>query len=170
MLDLKDYKIERVAPIVQHVVCTEPPLFGAIDAVFKVRGKPILFAFGAAIFNPMRVKVPAELIPHEGVHGARQLAFPGGTIAWWAQYMLDPTFRLQEELPAHLAEFEALCKRELDTPTNIPKFRSRRAGRRVIAAHVARKLAAPLYGNLITVDAAKRLLLEASPATDKLSA
>jgi hypothetical protein len=82
-----------------------PPLFDEIDAVFGVRGKPILFAWGDKIFNPAGVTIPQELIAHEAVHGKRQ----GDVVGWWRRYLVDPEFRLAEELPAHVAEFKSIC-------------------------------------------------------------
>lgn len=135
-----------------RVVQDLPPLFDEIDAVFHVRGRPILFAWGDKIFNPGAVHVPPELLAHEAVHGERQGSDVEG---WWRRYLSDPAFRLDEELPAHAAEFRSLCEQHR------PRWQSERNMRRTYAAHVARKLAAPLYGNLITVSAAKQLLLAA---------
>src|SRR5581483_9466496 len=119
------------------VVNAEPPRIDEIDAAFKVRGKPVLFAFGEMIYNPAGVEVPPELLAHEEVHGERQRAL-GSVDVWWDRYLADPAFRLAEELPAHVAEFEKLC--------SLYRYRwqSARAMRRTFAAHVARKLAAPL--------------------------
>lgn len=131
----------------QRVIVDRPPMFAAIDAVFKVAGRPILFAWGDRIFNPLNVAIPAELVAHEAVHGQRQ----GGDVeAWWSRYLVDPTFRLAEELPAHVAEFKSLCEQ------HAPHWHSQNGMRKTMAAHVARKLAAPLYGSLITFAAAKR--------------
>lgn len=134
---------------VQRVVFEKPPLFAAIDAVFKVAGRPILFSWGRLIYNPMRVFVAPELMAHEAVHGERQV----NVEAWWANYLISPQFRFDEELPAHRAEFKALCE------IHRPQWRSQRGMRRVMAAHVARKLAAPLYGSLISIEKAKALIL-----------
>lgn len=134
------------------VVVAPPPNLAAIDAAFNVAGKPILFAFGDKIYNPAGVDVPPELMAHEQVHGDRQ----GNQVeAWWARYIADPQFRLAEELPAHVAEFKKLCELQA------PRWTSQRSMRRVLATAVARKLASPLYGRLISLDGAKRLILAA---------
>lgn len=136
-----------------RVVQNVPPIFTEIDAAFNVRGKPILYAWGDKIFNPAGVHIPPELVAHEQVHGERQ-----GTdvVGWWRRYIAEPEFRLAEELPAHVAEFKALCI------ANAHKWVSQRSMRRTFAAHVGRRLAAPLYGGLITADAAKAAILEAA--------
>ena len=146
-----------------RIVQALPPLFDEIDAAFKVRGRPILFAWGGRIFNPAGVPVPPELMAHERVHGERQLqGATDGTAEgehaiglWWGCYVKDPVFRFEEELLAHVAEFKMLCDCQRHA------WRSERNMRRTLVRHVARKLAAPLYGNLINVHEAKQLLLAA---------
>lgn len=135
-----------------RIVNAYPPNIEAIDAAFKVKGQPILYAYGDKIFNPAAVNVPPHLIVHEEVHGDRQGTDVDG---WWDRYIADPEFRLAEELPAHVAEFKALCAAQRH------RWVSERSMRRVIASDMARKLAAPLYGNLISVSEAKKAILAA---------
>ena len=144
-----------------RIVQAYPPLIDAIDGAFGVIGKPILFAWGDRIYNPAGVTVPAELLAHEKVHGERQSAYAFGAgledkvQAWWGEYIANPTFRLEEEMPAHVVEFKSLCEQHR------AKWTSERNMRRTFAAHVARKLSAPLYGRLVTFEAAKKFLLAA---------
>lgn len=137
-----------------RVVKALPPNFEEIDAAFAVRGQPILFAYGDTIYNPAGVDVPAELHAHEEVHGERQLT--AGVDLWWKRYIVEAEFRLAEELPAHVAEYRALCR------LHRGRWVSERNMRRTIAAHVARKLASPLYGNLLTTESAKKAILAAA--------
>lgn len=131
-----------------------PPLIDEIDAAFRVKGKEVIFAWGTTIFNPQGIAVPPELMAHEAVHATRQ----GDDIAgWWRKYIADPALRLAEEIPAHIAEYQELCR------IRRPKWTSERNMRRTYSAHVAKRLAAPLYGNLITAGEAKALLKAASP-------
>lgn len=131
-----------------RVINGRPPLFDEIDAAFNVRGKPILFSWGDVIYRPQGTAAPVHpsLVAHEQAHGARQ-----GTGAeverWWRRYIADPEFRLAEEIIGHRAEFEHLCRGAAG-----------RLDRRRYLAIVAAKLAAPLYGRLITTDAAKRAI------------
>jgi hypothetical protein len=126
-----------------RVVEAFPPLYAEILAAFPeaARCKPI-FAWGGKIYNPHKVEVSRELVAHETVHGERQGVNPE---AWWRRYIAEPQFRLMEELLAHAAEYRAHC----DNPGVT------RNQRRIILRHVARKLAAPLYGSLISVADAK---------------
>ena len=170
-----------------RVVKACQPNIEEIDAAFQVRGKPILFAFGEIIYNPMGVDIAPELMAHEAVHGRRQIAGEGILAAfgqydflrqalktnptealkrraiedWWHRYINEPAFRLEEEIFAHIAEYAELCR------LHGQRWTSRRAMRRTYAAHVARRLAAPLYGNLISQARAKEILLDASACTEE---
>jgi hypothetical protein len=135
-----------------------PPMFDEIDSKFNIRGKPILFSWGDRIYIPSgNPEVPAHLMAHERAHGARQLTFGGsGSIIaaarielWWRRYLEDTHFRLEEEIIAHQAEYHALCR-----------DRGGRLERRRNLAITAAKLAAPLYGRLISVKEAKKVLTD----------
>lgn len=136
------------------VVQAPPPIYDEIVAVFPGAARPgVLFCFGDKIYAPgLRSVIGPEFFAHEQVHGDRQGA---DVLGWWKRYLAEPAFRLEEELPAHVAEFKSLCEQQRY------KWVSARAMRRTIAAFVARKLAAPLYGNLITVEDAKKAILAA---------
>lgn len=118
-----------------------PPNYAAINRAFKVRGKPVIFCYGDTIYNPGRIKVPPQLLVHEAVHSRRQGADPAG---WWERYIEDPQFRLEEEIPAHQAEFADLCDRGVATPE---------AWNAIVG-----RLASPLYGQLIDVVTARSLI------------
>lgn len=135
-----------------RVVHAPPPLFDEIIAAFPQATRPgVLFCWGDKIYatGPPR-SIGFEFQAHEQVHCDRQGADPA---TWWRRYIAEPAFRLEEELPAHIAEFKSLCEQ------HSYRWVSKRAMRRTFAAHVARKLAAPLYGNLISVDDAKKAIL-----------
>jgi hypothetical protein len=110
-----------------------PPNWREINAAFKVRGKGVIFCYGGAIYNPQRVPIGPELIAHERVHSARQGSSPDD---WWRRYIADLEFRLSEEIPAHRAELAV--SGDLD--------------------RIARRLAGPLYGSLVSVERARELI------------
>jgi len=140
-----------------RVVYSAPPMIDEIDAVFGVKGKPIIFAWGDRIYNPMAVDVRPELLAHERVHGDRQkllhVDLATAVEIWWRRYLFDRDWRLAEEIPAHRAEYDRL----------VEIHGNNRNVRRQCLAHVALKLAAPLYGKLITVTAAKKAILASEP-------
>lgn len=131
-----------------RIVNAIPPMFDEIDAAFNIKGKPVIFAWGDKIYVPhQQGELPKALLLHEAVHGERQLAYPGGVEAWWLRYIAEPRFRLDEEIPAHRAELAHLL-----TKAKGPSMRAHALSR------TAARLAAPLYGNLITIADAKKAL------------
>jgi hypothetical protein len=125
-----------------------PPMIDEIDAVFHVKGQPVLFAWEDRLYNPMRTPVGTELEKHEEEHFKQHKAFPGGVEAWWRKYLVDIEFRLAQEIPAHRAEYLAMLDKYGDVRNNRRRFLSR----------VALRLAAPLYGKMITVAEAKKVI------------
>lgn len=126
----------------QRMIVAQPPLFDAIDAEFNVAGKPIIFSFGNAIYNPKGIGVPPWLLAHEAVHGERQLAM-GDTTDWWTRYINDLQFRFDEELPAHVAEYRWFLEN------------GNRAMKRQGLHGIAKRLAGPLYKGLIGYERAR---------------
>lgn len=121
------------------VIIGLPPMFDRIDAVFKVAGKEVIFAWNDRIYNPMNVVVTKELQAHEQIHCARHGGSEASTAEWWEQYLGSTRFRLEEELPAHVAEYRAFCRRHGGQKARVDALEI-----------IARKLAHPLYGSLIS--------------------
>jgi hypothetical protein len=129
----------------QTIVIDRPPIYDKIAALFPIEGKSVLFAWGEQIYNPEGIVIPKELIAHELIHGERQGSDEANIMAWWEKYLVDPQFRFNEELPAHRAEYLALVKRHSNK-------------RHMYLQYVAEKLAAPLYGNLVSIVQAKEAI------------
>ncbi len=130
-----------------RIVHERPPMWEEIAATFDVRGKPVVFAWGDRVFVPQGGDLHPSLLAHEAAHGARQGADETSIRRWWTRYLADPTFRLDEEIIGHKAELGWLNAHS-----------SGRNDRRRYLAIVATKLAAPLYGGLISVAKAKEIL------------
>lgn len=122
------------------VLYTFPPNYRAINDAFNTRGKPIIYAYGGVIHNPGKIKIPPQLFAHEAVHLERQ---GGDPAAWWARYIAEPRFRLDEEIPAHAAEYQSV--RAVDGEGRLLNL-------------IAERLASPLYGSLIDHAAARRII------------
>jgi hypothetical protein len=135
---------------VMTVEATVPPIYDKICAAFpRVPGKHgVIYAWGRTIYNPDMIVIPKDLAIHEAMHGIRQEVYEGGVIAWWERYLIDRDFRLVEEVMAHKAEATAL----------LAKYGMSRASRRKITAHVASRLANPVYQFGIDRAQAERLL------------
>lgn len=132
----------------QEIIFEPPPIFDEIDAVFHVKHKPVIYAWGPVIYNPQRVDIPPQLLAHEHVHGQRQGTNEQKIIDWWHRYINSPKFRLAEELPAHRAEFEWLIEM------------GNRQQRRKALKQTAQRLASPLYGGLVTPAKAQAMLMD----------
>ena len=122
-----------------------PPNYAEIRRAFpQVRGRTVVYCYGEVIYNPQRWDMPPQTWAHEAVHSGQQGEDPA---AWWGRYIEDQAFRLDQELPAHRAEYAYFRER-------MPA-----AGRLDdIGWELAAKLASPLYGSLLSVDEAKRLI------------
>lgn len=131
-----------------------PPNYDAIVAVFpRATTRGVLFCYGDAIYNPGKVAIPREIMAHEEVHAGQQEAL--GVEEWWRRYLIDTPFRYEQELAAHVGEWRAFLAPPLPN----------RAARRSGLLFIAKRLAGPLYGGMVSVDTATRLLIEAGGRT-----
>lgn len=127
-----------------RIVFDYPPMIDEIDAAFNVRGKPVIYAWGQTVYNPMKIEIAPQLAAHEGAHCHQQ----GDDIeGWWRNYIDDPEFRLRQEVQAHQVEYRYLIQN------------GNRNDRRRAKKHVAQRLASPLYGRLITPKEAERIIV-----------
>lgn len=123
-------------------------MMDAIDAKFGVRGRAIIYAWGDTIYNPLGVLVGRELVAHEALHGARQCLT--GIEEWWRRYIASDDFRLEEEVLAHRAEYEAL----------LAEHGADRSTRRRMMHHVVVRLTHPVYQYKLAAGEARRRLKE----------
>ena len=108
-----------------------PPNYELLAKHFPMKGGEI-FTYGNKIYTPGRLS--RSLLVHEKTHVRQQLKM--GVETWWEKYIEDREFRFHQELEAHRAEF--------------------RAGGKLLV--IAERLASPLYGSLVSVDAAIGLI------------
>lgn len=121
-----------------------PPNISKIRAALNPR-RGAIFCYGDTIYAPDGGEIGPALEAHEQVHCRRQGKTPA---TWWDRYLSDIKFRLDEEVLAHKVEYETAIRL-------VPNRQSRRAHLKIIA----KRLSGSLYGNLITFDEAKRLIL-----------
>lgn len=127
-----------------------PPNINDIRKVFPVT-EGVIFAWGPdTIHNPSGNTLPPELIAHERVHHRQQGEDVEG---WWARYLADPEWRLEQEIEAHRAEWRAY-QRQGKSATK----------RRKKLAEIAGRLASPLYGLEMTPTEARTLILSIQDA------
>ena len=121
-----------------------PPNYGEI--VKFVRPNPrTLFCYGDTIYAPGVETISKEIHAHELVHSKRQ---GGDPEEWWHRYLRDISFRVQEEVLAHMAEYTE----HLSGSPN-------RHERRGYLKFVVRRLVGPLYGKILTPASAKQAVL-----------
>ena len=124
-----------------EIIIDRPPIYDRAAKIFPLQGREI-FAYGDRIYNPGGFDIPAWLVAHEEVH---QLQQAGDPEAWWEQYLVDAEFQFNMELAAHQREYRSYCEHNKDRNKRLQYKRL-----------VAKKLAAPLYGNMITTFDAMR--------------
>lgn len=115
-----------------------PPNYDEIVKNFRP-GKHVVFAYAPNIYNPNNLILSDAIVEHEKVHLRQQRAYDGGADAWWKRYIEDPRFRLKQEYEAHHREYMVM----IDSAIN-------RQERRSALRIVAKKLASPLYGKMLS--------------------
>jgi len=131
-----------------------PPNFGEIVAALpEARGPLTVFCYGDTIYNPGGGRVTAALKAHESVHSVRQGDTEQTIREWWRNYIASAKFRLDEELPAHRAEYAFFCGQERD-----------KEKRHRFLVQTAQRLSGPLYGGLISFDTAKHAIKDQANA------
>ncbi len=130
-----------------EIVIDKPPIYEEAAAVFPLNGREI-FAWGDTdtIYNPGGHNIPEYLIEHEKEH-FRQHRDYGGSMPWWARYLVDAEFRYEQELEAHQREYRAFCA--------MYKDRNKRA---LYLMRIAKRLTSPLYGSVGTAKEARRAI------------
>jgi hypothetical protein len=96
-----------------------------------------MFCYGDTIYSPSSEYIPPQLIAHEEIHSAQQRR--SGPQAWWAEYLIDVSFRYRQELAAHIVEYHDFIR-----------FTKNRQMQRSYLAAVAKRLSGPLYGGVIS--------------------
>ena len=135
---------------IQHgvpVVHDWPPNIDAIRAVLPVTSRNI-FAYDRKIYNPGGGRLPPELVAHERVHFRQHSEYKGGFEAWWERFLTDKKFRLDQEIPAHQVEWRSWLSQRQRT----------RQERRAVLKIMAKRLSAPMYGKIISMNQAKRVI------------
>ncbi len=128
----------------QPVVNDWPPNINEIRAVLPVTERNI-FAYDGKIFNPGGGKLPIELHAHEAVHFKQQAEV--GVEAWWVRFLAEPDFRLSQEIPAHKEEHRVYCNHNRDRNDQARHLRA-----------LGKRLAAPMYGGIITINEAMKAI------------
>lgn len=126
-----------------RIVTEFPPNYAELRARFNP-GPGTVYAWGDTIYSPHAADLPADIVAHEEVHFAQQRAC-GGPSAWWARYIAEPRFRLEQEVEAYRVQWSMI--RDMPRPE-----------RRARLAHICKALASGMYGSLVTKEQARQLI------------
>lgn len=81
-----------------NIVHGYPPNFEIIKAAMPHANETHVYCYGDTIFCPDGHEPKPDIIFHESIHTKQQ---GGNPSAWWARYLSDPNFRLDQELQAY---------------------------------------------------------------------
>jgi len=131
------------------IILSYPPNIEAIRKVFPAVEKThgVIFSWGDKIYNPDNIPISTALYAHEAVHGSRQTADESAILKWWSTYLDDLDFRVKEEVLGHRAELKVQLQNVAD-----------RNKRNMLVQQVALRLSGPIYGNALSLAAARSLL------------
>jgi len=105
----------------------------------------IVFTHGDTIYASKPLDMPFHLVAHEITHVFQQTKM--GAKEWWKKYLEDEDFRLVQEIEAYQQQYKvAKAKNE--------------ATAALVLAKIAEDLSSEIYGNMIDVEAAKKLIVE----------
>lgn len=121
----------------------KPPVWDRLVAHFgpSVRWGKTCVTYGDTCYAGFPLTPDLEV--HELVHVMQQ----SNPEAWWDRYLADPAFRLDQELAAYRQQYK-FAKTILNNRNTLFKLRDK----------IARDLASPMYGNIISyADAFKEI-------------
>lgn len=120
-----------------NMLIEKPPIWDECNAKFKlVHGT--VFTYGNTLYNPDGIEISKDLFIHEQKHAQQQAWNETVAKIWWARYLEDPQFRLEQEVAAYAAQYRYIC--------SVVKDRNARDKNLRILAGM---LASPIYGNMI---------------------
>lgn len=133
-----------------NIIIEKPPAW-IYDECVKLFGidkrKGVVWTLGQNIFNPDNVVIPDHLLIHEQTHSDQQSNDDIVGKSWWAKYLTDQKFRLDQEIMAYHNQYLYICS----------KIKDRNARYRNL--HIlASDLCGDMYGRIISyTDAIRRI-------------
>lgn len=127
----------------EHIYQKAREIFG--DKVNFENGTVFTYGNKIHIYDKSRLDTP--LFHHEAVHVRQQTKM--GVEMWWSKYFLDKEFRLSQELEAYTRQVKSIKKHIKD--------RNRRA---MYIHQICKDISSSMYGNMISLDEARKILLK----------
>lgn len=125
-----------------------PPIYEELNKYFSIEWKnDIIITYGGTMYSRRPVIRP-DVMEHEKVHVKQQKIF-SSPAEWYAKYIHNPEFRLEQELEAYKAQVKWIRDNTEYTTRDM---------RRSIIRTIASELSSSIYGNIITYHKALELL------------
>lgn len=131
-----------------RIVYGFPPNYDQIVRTFNIKDhENVIFTYGDELFVPAgnRIQIDKPLMRHEQTHARQQRAM--GIEEWWSQFLIDPQFRLSQELEAYREQYRAMSGL---TPQQ----------REGYLTHISNDLGGEIYGNIMTPEQARAVITE----------
>jgi hypothetical protein len=129
-----------------EVVRGKPPVYDKIVSALGEPGERTVFTYGEIIYAPSG-EPPADVMEHEKVHVRQQEQV--GRDWWWEHYLEHSAFRASQELEAYRVQYQFL-RRHIKDRNELARE----------AFHLARTLAGPIYGRLMSFNEALKAIRE----------
>lgn len=134
------------------IVNEKPPIYDQLVAYgFGFDPGGTVFTYGDTLYNPAGIAIPDHLLVHEEVHAGQQGHSEKVAKDWWGRYVVDPYFRIDQESEAYAKQYAFICVKVKD--------RNQRHG---VLWNLASMLGGPMYGLVISHDAAMKMIREKS--------
>lgn len=121
-----------------------PDIYYTCNKLFGVEWDDgVIFTYGDTVY--CKEELSTEMKVHEATHVEQQKYV--GAKAWWDQYLIDPKFRLEQELEAYRNQYRYM---QAITKDRNKLFKIRHK----ILMHIS----SSMYGNMISYSEAMKLL------------
>ncbi len=124
-----------------------PPNYKEICKVFDIKDRgTIVFTWGDKIYCQDKVgKLPEDIKVHEATHQIQQAGDPK---KWWDRYLIDISFRLDQEVEAYRNQYNFFLK-----------FNHNIKDQEKLLDKISGDLSSKTYGNIVTKLEARNLIL-----------
>lgn len=126
----------------------KPPVYDLIVSRWHINPERTVFTYGDILFNPSRLNIDEPLMAHEQTHAAQQNWNAKDAANWWARYLEDPYFRIDQEAEAYAIQYLFFRKYVNHDRNQAARF----------LYQLASSLSGPTYGNVIGQMEAQRLI------------
>lgn len=124
-----------------------PPNFKEIIKVIPgATQHGIVFTYGDTLYNPSNSPIEDHLERHEEIHMKQQEEM--GADEWWAEYLKNPKFRLEQEVEAYRAQYKLVYKTY------------GRADASFVLKQIADDLSGAMYGNILSRKQARKEIIK----------